>query len=483
MKREIYRPIFHFTPMRNWMNDPNGLIYLNGFYHLFYQYNPDGDQWGNISWGHARSKNLMDWEELPVAIPCTQGEMIFSGCTLIDEQNRAGFGQNALIAIYTSFEYEIKDGGEMIALAQHQSLAFSHDEGLSFTKYEGNPILDIGSVDFRDPKVIWHEPTSSWVMLVSLADQHKIAFYRSKSLIKWQKSGEFGPAGNTDAVWECPDLFWIKEEGKESGKWILTISAGSPHPNYLGMQSFIGEFDGHTFIPDKDLAPAYLDYGKDYYAGITFSNTGNQHYAIMMAWLSNHIYARFQPTSPWRGAMSFPRRMTLANQDGKLYLKQSPHLSLEEKGKKIEITFPTQLKNDSYTLPFHSQSFELILEIESLGAKEFGLRCFEGSGRHCQLAYRIEEEEFYIDRTNSGQTDFFDGFASTESCQIQLRKACLHLHLLVDRSIIEVFLNDGERLMTQRVFPLPQGIGISIFALGGDICIRNLQVLDMQSFR
>lgn len=244
---EQYRPQFHFTPSQNWMNDPNGLIWYKGKYHLFFQYNPSGNSWGNISWGHAVSTDLVHWKQLPVAIPQDDDEMVFSGSVVQDKNNTTGFGTKKnppLVAVYTSL---VKSTN-----VQRQSLAYSTDGGTTWTKYSGNPVLDLGSVNFRDPKVFWYAPTHSWLMAVALSDQHKIAFYSSSNLKNWTHLSDFGPAGATGGVWECPDLFPLPMDGNpKKTKWVLAVNL---NPGAIaggsGAQYFVGDFDGKQFTAD-----------------------------------------------------------------------------------------------------------------------------------------------------------------------------------------------------------------------------------------
>ena len=260
--REPFRPQFHFTLERNWMNDPNGMVFYDGEYHLFYQSNPFGDKWGHMSWGHAVSRDLVHWEHLPLALAEEGGVMIFSGSAVVDWKNTSGFGRNGrppLVAIYTG-HYTTKP-------LQNQHIAYSTDRGRTWTKYAGNPVLDIGEKDFRDPKVFWHEPAKRWVMVVAWPTERKVRFYTSPDLRDWVHLSDFGPAGSTHGIWECPDLFPLQTEGKvKQSMWVLIVNVGSGAPaGGSGCQYFVGDFDGKQFTLDSSLPrpqPEFVPAGK-----------------------------------------------------------------------------------------------------------------------------------------------------------------------------------------------------------------------------
>jgi sucrose-6-phosphate hydrolase SacC (GH32 family) len=297
LKDEKYRPQFHFTPVRNWMNDPNGLLYYKGEYHLFFQHNPKENIWGNMSWGHAVSSDLYSWEELPVAIPCTDDVGIFSGSAVIDYENTSEFGSKenpAMVAIYTEHKND--------KTSQTQCLAFSLDSGRTFTKYEGNPVIDLQTPDFRDPKVQWID--GQWLMTIALPDLHQISFYSSPNLKEWTHLSNFGPAAEIGGCWECPDLF------KLGNKWVLIVSLNpGGYQIGSGTQYFIGDWNGKEFIAD-DIKTRWLDYGRDNYAGVTFNNV-SENKRIFLGWMSNWEYANKVPTDPWRSAMTLPRELSL----------------------------------------------------------------------------------------------------------------------------------------------------------------------------
>ncbi len=296
------RPRNHFAPAKNWMNDPNGMVYYKGKYHLFFQYSPESDIWKDISWGHAVSSDLVHWEELPIALLADEAGLIFSGSAVVDYKNTSGFGtleNPPMVAIYTNVVNDI----------QSQALAFSLDEGLTWEKYSGNPVLDLGLKDFRDPKVSWHEESQSWIMALALPDLHKIAFYTSPDLKQWEKLSEFGPAAATGGVWECPDLFALATSTGER-KWLLIVSLNPGGPQGgSATQYFIGDFDGRTFTAD-DLEERWIDYGKDFYAAVTFDGVPDGE-RILIGWCNNWDYARDIPALPYRGEMALPRKLTL----------------------------------------------------------------------------------------------------------------------------------------------------------------------------
>ena len=455
------------------MNDPNGLIYIDGVYHLFFQYNPFGKEWGNMSWGHAISRDLVNWDELPIAIPFEEGAMAYSGTTVLDKANTAGFGEDTLIAIYTTCEYEYSEAGEFVSLAQYQSLAYSHDEGRTFSKFEGNPILDIGSKDFRDPKVFWYEAGKKWVMLVSLGSSHQIAFFESKTLKEWKRTGTFGPEGDIQKSWECPDLFFLPIEGENEGKWVLTLSAGSFHKTYQGMQYITGEFDGDTFVSDSRDQPQYLDFGKDFYAGISFANLPQVEGVLMLGWVGNFVYGQKLPTDPWRGAMSLPRKLSLKRVDGKLLLVQQVEERILSSFSQIEWTFPAYLEDEIVSKSLASSCFLVELAFTNSTAKSFGVKLFLSSEQETVLQYDVQDELFYLDRSRSGLADFSPKFTTRDSFPFSLKEEQLYLQIIADKSILEVFLNHGERVMTQWIFPRSKGQDLALFSYGGKVDIDS----------
>jgi len=476
---EDFRPQYHFTPKQNWMNDPNGLVYHNGEYHLFYQYNPKGNKWGHMSWGHAVSKDLVFWEELPVALEEENGVMIFSGSVVVDKENTSGLCANGpcMVAIYTGHEE---------GKVQHQDIAASQDNGRTWQKYKGNPVIDIQKKDFRDPKVFWHQATQKWVMSVALPDEHKIQLYGSENLINWNKLSEFGPMGGVDRVWECPDLFPVKVDNERGGyKWVMLVSGPSAHgPEFVGMQYFMGDFDGQKFTPDSDQYPLYLDYGKDFYAGVTFNNEPYDN-RIMIGWMNNWKYGQALPTSPWKGTMSVPRTLSARKMtDGKYRLIQTPLASLAKLRNQttqfainnVPIGKKAFLDNN-FT---QTKSMELNATIENIGASEFGFKVFIGDREETIIGYDVAKEELFIDRVvSSKKTPFEPSFPSRDAMPYKINQGHVKLHIFLDQSTIEVFVDDGLRTMSALAFPTNKETKIQAYAVGGSLRLSPVELWEM----
>lgn len=427
---ERYRPQFHFSPAKNWMNDPNGMVYYRGQWHLFFQHNPEGNRWGNMSWGHAVSRDLVHWKQLPLAIRYDATEAIFSGSAVIDWHNTSGFGTRknpAMVAIYTS----AKPGN------QSQSLAYSTDGGRTFTKYAGNPVLDIGSAEFRDPKVFWYAPKREWRMVVVLAKEHKVSIYSSPNLKDWRHLSDFGPVGAVGGVWECPDLFPMRVPGTGQVKWVMVVNL---NPGAVaggsGGQYFVGDFDGTRFRPD-DRRTRWLDYGRDFYAGVTW-NDAPDHRRVMIAWMNNWDYANQIPTSPWRSAMSVPRELSLERGAGGLRLRHVPVHELT----RLREPGPFRLRDDrlaegTTTLRGRGSSgdtVEIQATFRARNADRFGLHVRAGKGERTVIGYDTDRQALYIDRRRSGDVGFDPDFPSREYAPLALRDGKVTLRVLVDRS-------------------------------------------------
>ncbi len=358
-----YRPQVHFSPREHWTNDPNGLVYFHGEYHLFFQFNPFGDEWGHMSWGHAVSKDLLHWQELPVAIPEKDGEMVFTGSVVVDRKNSSGFcaarSKNAWLP-YTPATHSEKK-------LQTQNLAYSRDDGRTWTRYAGNPVLDLHMEDFRDPSVSFYENAGNekaghWLMAVSLPKEHKVRFYSSPNLKEWTQLSDFGPAGDVDGDWECPDLLRIPGEKGAGDMWALKIglNPGAPQGG-SGEQYFLGNFDGKRFTTSSEPGShGWTNYGKDDYCAISFNGLPKNEKPILIGWMSNWQYASKLPTSPWRGQMSVPRRLSLLRDAAGLALVQDPVIApLRADHSKISTTKDGSLSGNMQEAPF-----ELDLQFE-----------------------------------------------------------------------------------------------------------------------
>lgn len=451
-----YRPQFHFSPRENWTNDPNGLVYFEGEYHLFFQYNPFGDEWGHMSWGHAVSRDLLHWQQLPVAIPEGDGIMIFTGSTVVDERNTSGFcrgGKACMVAVYTG---HTPDGQGHPAL-QTQNLAFSNDRGRTWTKYAGNPVLNLHMSDFRDPKVFWSRESNRWVMAVSLPNDHKIRFYGSENLKEWKMLSEFGPAGGTGGQWECPELFELPLEGTfGETRWILKVGL---NPGGLqggsGEQYFVGRFDGTRFTNDNPpSATLWTDYGKDCYCALTFNHLPSGARPVMIGWMNNWQYAAKLPTSPWRGQMTVPRELSLRRTPDGIRLFQQPVAQLA----KLEGPAPG---NASPTHAFHLRS-----ELRSGTANEIGWRLLADDTHYTLVGYDRRKAKLFVDRTHSGLTSFSKDFPARVEAPLKLTGDVLRLDILVDRCSVEVFADGGRATSTNLVFPPPVATKLVPFGAG-----------------
>ncbi len=422
---ERYRPQFHFSPERNWTNDPCGLIYVNGTYHFFFQFNPFGDVWGHMSWGHATSSDLVHWQQQPVAIPESDGVMIFTGSSVLDGKRIA--------SVWTG--HTPASAGK--PARQNQNLAFS-DDGRTWTKYSGNPVLDVNQADFRDPKVFWHAPTNRWIMLVMLPREYKAQFYASPDLKQWTHLSDFGPAGVTREEWECPDLYEAAVDGNPKNKrWVLKIGTNPGHvAGGSGEQYFVGRFDGTRFVNDNpaDLS-LWVDYGRDCYCEFSYSNAPPQVAPVAMGWMSDWLYANRTPTSPWRGQMTIPRQLSLKSTPAGIRLVQTPWTALQSlRGARLS---NLQELGDTYEFTATAAA-DRPLRLQLAGA---------------ELGYDPAKQEIYVDRTQ-GNVDFSPRFPVRTSAPIRLNGLPLKLHVFVDRSSIEVFADGGLITLTNLVYPV-----------------------------
>ena len=420
---EQYRPLYHHTPAYGWMNDPNGMFFKDGVWHLYFQHNPYGSQWENMTWGHSTSTDLIHWTFQGDPVQPDAWGAIFSGSSVVDKNNTAGFGENAIVALYTS-------AGEN----QTQSMAYSTDNGKTFTKYDGNPIITSNVPDFRDPHMFWNEDIKKWNMILAAGQQMNI--YSSDNLKDWKFESSFGAEyGSHGGVWECPDLMKMKVRGTDKEKWMLVcnINPGGPSGG-SATQYFVGDFDGHKFTCEsKPEVTKWMDYGKDHYATVTFDNAPNGRH-VALAWMSNWQYANQVPTMQYRSANSIPRDLGLFEYKGNTYCSVTPS---------EEIT-AARSKKPSKSL---SEACEMVVNLKG----DATITLSNSKGEKVVMTYKAKDETFSMDRTLSGMTDFSSDFAAITTAPVygKMNK----LRIFIDKSSIEVFDNNGKMAMTNLVFP------------------------------
>ena len=451
---EPYRSQFHFTPEENWMNDPNGLVYNDGVYHLFYQYYPDSTVWGPMHWGHAVSEDMMKWKHKPIALFPDENGLIFSGSAVMDHNNTSGFGTEdnpAMVAIFTYHDMEGEQAGKKDF--QTQGIAYSLDNGDSWTKYEGNPVIgNTGIKDFRDPKVFWNEIEENWTMLLVAGDHLQI--WNSPNLKDWKKVSEFGKdKGAHGGVWECPDLFPLKIEGTEEVKWVLLISINPGAPNGgSGTQYFIGDFDGTTFTTDQK-ENKWVDLGRDNYAGVTYNDAPNDE-RIFIGWMSNWDYARDTPTEKWRSAMTVPRELTLRKVGDEVSLFNYPVIGFE---KHVALAYPESIIK---ILPTRKRIIPLKYSNQSktkftLSVPNAQIYFRNKNGDSLSIDIDRDKKLVTLDRRKSGNVDFSDKFSpGVQQMKIpNLPDDPIEIVLLLDHSSLELFINGGQYVMTNQIFP------------------------------
>ena len=421
--REKYRPVYHHTPAWGWMNDPNGMFYKDGVWHLYFQYNPYGSQWENMTWGHSTSTDLIHWTFLGAPIEADAWGTVFSGSAVVDHNNTSGFGKGAVVAMYTS-------AGEN----QTQSIAYSNDNGQTFTKYDGNPVLTSNTPDYRDPHVFWNEDIKRWNMI--MAEGQHMDIYSSADLKEWKLESQFGAEyGNHGGVWECPDLMKMKVRGTNQYKWMLlcNINPGGPFGG-SATQYFVGQFDGHKFTCES--APEvtkWMDYGKDHYATVTFDNAPDGR-RVAMAWMSNWQYANQVPTMQYRSANSVPRDLDLYEYQGQTYCGVTPSPELAA----------ARPKKATKTL---TEACEMVVTLKGNAT----ITLANDKGEQVVMTYDEKSRTFAMDRTKSGQKEFSDDFAALTVAPVHGKMS--QLRLFIDRSSIEAFDADGKMAMTNLVFP------------------------------
>ena len=504
---DYYRPSYHFTPLYGWMNDPNGMVYKDGEYHLYFQYNPYGSKWGNMHWGHAVSRDLIHWEHLDPAIARDPVGHIFSGSSVVDKKNTAGFGKDAIIAIYTN---------NSVNHDEVQCIAYSNDNGRTFTKYEGNPVLTPfdGLKDFRDPKVFWYEKDKCWFMIVS-ADK-ETRFYKSKNLKKWDYVSAFGKGlGQQPCQYECPDFFQLPVNGDEKNKkWVMTMNI-NPGCWFGGSATeyFVGDFDGKNFTCPDANEVKWLDWGKDHYATVTFSNTGSRVLAI--TWMSNWQYANLTPFKQNRGANGLPRELKLYEKNGKYYISEdvAPEARALRKGTK-ELGSQTVEGEKAFTGATSGMegAFEIEADVTADANGIAGIELYNNKRERTLIYIDMKEGKVVMDRTESGLTDFgkqsvphdielaWDKQRAAEGKQpariensinykndfalatwaplslCQEGKKTFHLDIFADKSSIELFVDGGRIAMTNLVFPVAPYENVKLYSQGGKAEFQNMKI-------
>lgn len=464
--REKFRPSYHFSPLYGWMNDPNGMVYKDGEYHLFYQHNPYGSTWGNMNWGHAISKDLINWEHRSEAITPDAFGTIFSGSAVVDHNNTAGFGAGAIIAIYT------QSGDRQV-----QSIAYSNDNGRTFTKYENNPVLVSEAADFRDPKVFWHKDSQRWVMVLAVGQE--MQFFTSPNLKDWEFQSSFGNGhGAHGGVWECPDLFELPVEGTGEKKWVLlcNLNPGGPFGG-SATQYFTGTFDGKKFVNESPSKTKWMDWGKDHYATVTWSDAPDNR-RIAIAWMSNWQYANDVPTSQYRSPSSVTRDLSLFSVDGETYLQSAPSpelLKLREVSKKrsFKVNGTRTVKN---MLPINEGAFEIELDFKKQNAEVIGFRLYNNKGEEVDMQYDMKEKKFSMDRRKSGEVAFNEHFPAVTWTAIEDGKEGMKLRLYVDKSSVEAFGDGGRFVMTNQMFPSEPYNHIEFYSKGGAYKVESFVV-------
>ena len=473
--KEMFRPVYHHTPVYGWMNDPNGMFYKDGVYHLYFQYNPYGSVWGNMHWGHSTSTDLMHWKFEGCAIVPDAWGAIFSGSCVVDHENTAGFGKEAVVAFYTSAK--ATPWGDV----QSQSMAYSLDNGKTFTKYEGNPILTSSEKDFRDPKVFWYAPGKHWVMMLAVGQHMEI--YSSVNLKEWKKESEFGAMqGAHGGVWECPDLVEIPVEGTREKKWVLicNLNPGAPFGGSAA-QYFVGSFDGKKFVNESPTQTKWMDWGKDNYATVTWNNAPDGR-CIALGWMSNWQYANNVPTRQYRSANTLARDLTLYREGQELFLKSTPSVEVKKaRGKKVSIpSFKVSEKHEIVNLFEDNQgAYEVEILIQNAGASKIAFCLLNDKGEKVSMYYDLNRKQFVMDRSESGTVDFSKDFPAVTVAPANVDKE-LVLRLFVDRSSIEAFGEDGKFVMTNLVFPSQPYVKMCFEADKNGYAVKTLNVYTLQ---
>lgn len=484
--QELHRPQFHFSPEENWMNDPNGMFYYEGKYHLFYQYYPDSTVWGPMHWGHAESADLLHWKHLPIALFPDSIGCIFSGSSVVDNLNTSKLGSKdnpPIIAAFTHHNFE----GEQAKRQdfQKQSIAYSLDGGYDWIKYEGNPIIPNTEKikDFRDPKVVWHEPSQKWILVLAAYD--RVKFYASSNLLDWEFLSDFGIEGDT-RLWECPDLLPIKVAGTNEYKWVLIVSIQKDAPNGGTATSyFVGDFDGQIFKSEIDKQK-WLDWGTDNYAFVTWNNIPESDGRIIgIGWMSNWQYAQIVPTAEWRSAMTIPRELSLIK-TGSAYSLHSSAVEEIQSLRGKPVTFGqmniTEEKILEESFPPQQAEFDWTIDLSETTAKSFGMKFYNDLGEYFIIEFDKVDQKMYVDRTHSSLNKFSeDFFANIHSAPVSFDKQQMNVRLFMDAASAEIFIDNGEINFTSIFFPSKKFDKVALFSKNGTWSILDAKVFPLNS--
>ena len=491
----MYRPNIHFAPQKNWMNDPNGMFYHKGKYHLYFQHNPNSNVWGPMHWGHATSENLIHWNEHPIALYPDKLGTIFSGSAVVDLENTSGFGSienPPIVAIFTNHNSEEEKKGS--ELFQNQSIAYSLDDGYSWEKYNSNPVIkNPGVKDFRDPKVIWYEKDKKWIL--TLAASQVTKFYESKDLKNWNFVSSFGEGiGNHNGVWECPDLFELQVKGTSKTKWVHLVSINPGGPNGgSATQYFIGDFDGKKFTIDEKFENQmkknhnfWTDFGRDNYAGVTYFNgTNNKFMKLYQGWMSNWQYAGLVPTKTWRSAMTLPRELELNYSDQGGYRLRSKIISQLEKNITKTLEVKDQLLNEKTIIAKDAMidlsSTKIQMKLSDMEKTMYSFVLSNPQGDSLKFGYDHELRKFFIDRSKSGIVNFSKNFAPNSSYANRSDTTDdLNVVIILDKTSIELFYDNGDIVMTEIFFPKAPYKKLSLYYKGTKTSMKGLKIQEIK---
>jgi fructan beta-fructosidase len=481
-----WRPVYHFTPEKNWTNDPNGLIFIDGVYHLYNQQNPFENKWGHMSWGHATSTDLLHWKHLPIAIPETIDQDTtwrFSGCVVNDAHNSSGFCEKdgCLVAVYTADQPNLKK--------ESQFVAYSNDGGMTYTNYVSNPVIDLQKKDFRDPNVFWSDESRQWVMVVALPRDHAVRFYGSKDLKHWDLLSEFGGQGFITAAWECPFMIRLPVNGNSKvQKWVLMTSAGGKQRGPY-MQYFVGDFDGRTFKNDNPPTKVLtVDEGDCFYAAIPWNNLPASE-KIYIGWMVPGP----QETSPWKGQMSIPRDLDLEKTASGIRLIQNPTAVIKNKlaelsggslleKKDLRISNQESSIDTGYATAGNAYWMQVEMVVEPGSRAGFKIAQKKGkddkASAETVITYDAAKHQLYVDRSKSGPGKI-KADRAVQTIDLENATNKLSLEILLDKSSLEIFINKGEKVLSTYVFPEDGSNALSAFASHGTAEIKSLTIYNL----